>query len=148
MGTIITQGISIGNASVVEGNSPDQTAMLFTVSLSCAFDQDVTVAYSTGSSSDTATAGSDYTATSGTLTFAGGTTQSQVVTVMVTGDDVKEGNETFSVNLSDATVAPHLYSPRHGHHSGRRRLQSLLRDATDGYERRPAADRRHARRGR
>ena len=47
----------------------------------------------------TATAGSDYTATSGTLTFTPGTT-TRNVTVSVTGDLTVEPNETFFVNLS------------------------------------------------
>ncbi len=107
VGTIITQGISISNASVVEGNSPDETPMVFTVSLSRTLNQSVTVVYSTADG--TATAGSDYTPTSGTLTFSG-STQSQLVTVMIKGDDVQEGNETFSVKLSDATGAP-IFTP-------------------------------------
>ena len=52
----------------------------------------------------TATAGSDYTATSGTLTFAPGQT-SRNVTVSVTGDLVDEVDETFFVNLSGAVNA-------------------------------------------
>jgi Calx-beta domain-containing protein len=55
----------------------------------------------------TAVAGSDYVATSGTLTFAPGTT-TQNITVLVNGDVVAEPNETFFVNLSspvNATIA-------------------------------------------
>jgi hypothetical protein len=52
----------------------------------------------------TAIAGSDYTATSGTLTFAPGTTTQQI-TVAVLGDVVTETGETFLVNLSGATNA-------------------------------------------
>jgi uncharacterized repeat protein (TIGR01451 family) len=57
----------------------------------------VTVAYAT--SDGTATAGADYTATSGTLTFAAGVT-SQTVNVPVLEDALAEGDETFSVTLS------------------------------------------------
>ncbi|MFM9962824.1 MAG: beta strand repeat-containing protein [Planctomycetaceae bacterium] len=47
----------------------------------------------------TATAGSDYVATSGTLTFLPGETQ-KTITVSVLGDTVGEGAETFSVNIT------------------------------------------------
>ncbi len=50
----------------------------------------------------TATAPSDYTANSGTVTFAPGVT-SQTVTVQVNGDTTVEPNETFNVNLTNAT---------------------------------------------
>ena len=50
----------------------------------------------------TATAPTDYTANSGTVTFAPGVT-SQTVTVQVNGDTTVEPNETFNVNLSGAT---------------------------------------------
>jgi hypothetical protein len=46
-----------------------------------------------------AVSGSDYTATSGTLTFSPGQT-SKTVTLTVIGDLVNEGDETFSVNLT------------------------------------------------
>jgi hypothetical protein len=62
----------------------------------------VTVAYSTGNG--TATAGSDYRAASGTLTFAPGET-SKTLTVLVNGDRSGEANETFVVNLGSPTNA-------------------------------------------
>src|SRR5947207_1083487 len=52
----------------------------------------------------TASAGSDYVATNGLLTFAPGAT-SQTVTVRVIGDLVNEADETFFVNLSTPTNA-------------------------------------------
>ena len=52
----------------------------------------------------TALAGSDYTATSGLLTFSPGQVSKSVV-VTVTGDTVKEANETFVMNLSSPTGA-------------------------------------------
>jgi large repetitive protein len=91
--------ISVGAASLAEGNS-GQTAFRFAVSLDRAESAPVAVDYSTAN--DTATAPSDYTATSGTLTFAPGET-SKTITVQVNGDTVKEANETFSVNLTNAT---------------------------------------------
>src|SRR5205823_13824160 len=52
----------------------------------------------------TAGAPSDYTASSGTLTFTPGQT-SKAVNVAVKGDLLNEVNETFWVNLSGATNA-------------------------------------------
>jgi hypothetical protein len=57
----------------------------------------VTVGYAT--TDGTATAPADYTATSGTLTFAPGET-AKTVTVAVVGDTVFEGDETFTLVLS------------------------------------------------
>jgi Big-like domain-containing protein/Calx-beta domain-containing protein len=93
--------LSINDASVTEGNMGTVNAT-FTVSLSPSSSQTVTVSYATAS--NTATAPSDYTSTSGTLTFAPGQT-SLPITVSVNGDTLVEGNETYFVNLSSATNA-------------------------------------------
>jgi hypothetical protein len=87
--------------AVTEGNTGTRTAT-FTVTLSAASSQTVTVASAT--SNGTATAGSDYQATSGTLTFSPGQT-SKTITVIVNADRLAEPNETFVVNLSGATNA-------------------------------------------
>jgi hypothetical protein len=50
-----------------------------------------------------ATAGSDYGATSGTLTFANNET-SKTVTIPILDDTADEPDETFTVNLSGATA--------------------------------------------
>jgi Ca2+-binding RTX toxin-like protein len=62
----------------------------------------VTVGY--GTANGTAEAGSDYTATSGMLTFASGETV-KTVTVDITDDATAEGFERFGLNLSNATNA-------------------------------------------
>jgi ELWxxDGT repeat protein len=93
--------ITISDASGLEGNA-GTVAFTFTVSLSSTYDAPVTVHFSTANGS--ATAGSDYQAASGTLTFAPGQT-SQTITVLVIGDRLGEANETFRVNLSAATSA-------------------------------------------
>ncbi len=96
--------ISVGDASVVEGNS-GTVQMNFTVSLSKAASGPVTVAYATADG--TATAGSDYVARSGTITFAAGETQ-KTISVTVNGDKVAELNETLALRLSSpsgATIA-------------------------------------------
>ena len=75
--------------------------MNFTVTLSAASGLPVTVHYATADG--TATAGSDYTAASDTLlTFNPGET-SKTVTVQVNGDMTVEANETFFVNLTNAS---------------------------------------------
>jgi hypothetical protein len=94
--------LRVNDVAVTEGNIGTATAT-FTVSLSAASSQTVTVNWATANG--TATAGSDYTAGSGTLTFAPGET-TKTVDVAVLGDTLSEGNETFTVNLSGASGAP------------------------------------------
>jgi uncharacterized membrane protein len=93
--------VRVSDASVVEGNSGVRPAT-FTITLSAAYSQPVNVAYATADG--TATAGSDYQAASGTLTFAPGDT-SKTLSVQVIGDRLPEPNETFFVNLSSPTNA-------------------------------------------
>jgi hypothetical protein len=100
-GALLPPSLRINDVTVTEGNA-GAVAATFTVTLSAASTQPVTVAYATGNG--TATAGSDYQAASGTLPFAPGET-SKTITVWVTGDRLGEPNETFIVNLSGATNA-------------------------------------------
>jgi hypothetical protein len=96
--------VSIAGGSVTEGNS-GTTSMPFTVTLSKASDTVITLTYTTTNGS--ATAGQDYTAATGTVTFAAGSV-SQVITISVTGDTTVEPAETFTVTLSNpvgATIA-------------------------------------------
>jgi hypothetical protein len=93
--------ISINDASVTEGNSGTKT-LDFTVTLSTASGQTVTVNYATADG--TATAGTDYVAASGMLTFLPGDT-TKTVSVTINGDTVVEPNETFIVNLATPTNA-------------------------------------------
>ena len=97
--------ITINNATVTEGNIGTVSAN-FTVSLSAAYSQTVTVHYATADGS--ASAGSDYQAASGDSIFAPGVT-SQNITVLVNGDRLGEYtgvySESFFVRLSDATNA-------------------------------------------
>ena len=89
--------------SVAENSGP----AVITVTLSTVSGVTATVNYAT--SNNTATAGSDYTATSGILTFSPGIT-SQTVSVPITNDGVFEGNETLSLTLS-STISASLGSP-------------------------------------
>jgi hypothetical protein len=96
--------VSIAGGSVTEGNS-GKTSIPFTVTLSKASDTVITLTYTTTNGS--ATAGQDYTAATGTVTFGAGSV-SQVITISVTGDTTVEPGETFTVTLSNpvgATIA-------------------------------------------
>jgi uncharacterized protein YfcZ (UPF0381/DUF406 family) len=92
--------INISDASVTEGDSGSQ-AMNFTVTLSRA--ANASVQYATVN--DSATAGSDYAATSGTITFTSGGTRTQTISVVIFGDTTDEEDERFFINLSNVTGA-------------------------------------------
>jgi Ca2+-binding RTX toxin-like protein len=94
--------ISIADFTIVEGINGNPSQSLITVSLSKASAQAVSVNYAT--SNGTAIAGTDYTATTGTLTFAAGQT-SKTIAVPILNDNLNEANETFEINLSAPTNA-------------------------------------------
>ena len=105
----ITDDSDTGGRPVLSINSPsvnETTNLTFTVSLSAASWQEVTVRYSdAGTGTGTATSGTDYTAlTAGTLTFAAGEI-SKTITVSVRGDVTDEPDETVVVALGSATNA-------------------------------------------
>ena len=91
--------LRVANATVREG---PQAQLQFDVSLDRAAAVTVTVDYAT--SDDTATAGADYTAMSGMLSFAAGET-AQTVSVPVLDDAHDEGTETLTLTLSNARDA-------------------------------------------
>jgi len=91
--------VSIANVTRVEGNSGTANAV-FTVQLATVSPFPVTIAYTTANG--TATAGSDFTAVSGTLTIPAGST-SGTISVPIIGDVGVEANETFSLVLSSPT---------------------------------------------
>ena len=103
IGTIVdddpTPTVSINNVSVVEGNTGTKN-VTFTLTLSAASGRSITVGYETAG--DTALAGSDYTAKTGTVTFNAGVI-TRTFTVSIIGDQLVEPNETFFVNLTSAT---------------------------------------------
>ena len=68
------------------------------------------VAVDYASADGSATAGSDYTATAGTLSYADGVT-SQSFSVAILNDTLFEGNEGFNLNLSNVTGGASLGSP-------------------------------------
>jgi Calx-beta domain-containing protein len=95
--------LSIDNVAQVESTSGQPTAFVFTVSLSQASKQQVSVNYATADGTATA-ADNDYVPTAGKLTFAPGQT-TQRITVMVNGDSVPNYPEGFFVDLSGASRA-------------------------------------------
>ena len=102
-----TPSLSVNDVTVTEGNGSSVNAV-FTVSLSAASGQPVSVDYATADG--TATAGADYVAASGNLVFNPGQT-SRTITVSVTGDALDEIDETSRSALAgavNATIADDL----------------------------------------
>jgi hypothetical protein len=98
---------SVATLSVPEGNNGDNTVASIDVTLSAPSAKDVSVDVTTQDGS--ATAGSDYSAASGTVDFAPGQTTGSFV-VQVAGDNANEGDETFDVDLTNpenATLGTH-----------------------------------------
>jgi Ca2+-binding RTX toxin-like protein len=91
--------LSINDITVIEGK--DATAAL-TVSLSSPSSQPITVNYTT--TPVNATANTDYTTTSGTLTIAANATTG-VIVIPILNDNFNEADEAFVVTLSNPTSA-------------------------------------------
>jgi surface-anchored protein len=85
----------------------DETAGTATITVNRSFGSDgpVTIDYAT--SDGTAQAGVDYTATSGTLSFANGET-SKTITIPIAVDGFVENNETINLTLSNPTGGAEL----------------------------------------
>ena len=94
--------ISIDDQSVTEGNTGTST-LTFNVTLSNPSDQTVTVDYATNDGTAT-TADGDYDAAANTVTFDPGQT-AKTVDVTVNGDLTHESDESFTVDLSNASNA-------------------------------------------
>src|SRR6185369_10569233 len=96
-------GLSISSNSVFfvpEGDSGTSN-LTFKVVLTNPTVQTVTIYYATSNGS--ATAGSDYVASSGTITIPAGTSVSPTVSIPITGDTTVEPDELFNISLSNAT---------------------------------------------
>jgi hypothetical protein len=91
--------ITIGDVTQIETNS-GTTTFGFNVTLSGPYASTVSVDYATANG--TATAPGDYASESGTITFSPGQTSS-FVNVNVEGDTTFEPDETFVVNLTNAS---------------------------------------------
>jgi hypothetical protein len=93
--------LSINDVSITEGQAGTKV-LNFTVTLSAASSLTVTANFDTANG--TATAGSDYVATSGTLTFNPGDL-TRTIPVTINGDTGFEADETFTVVLTAPTNA-------------------------------------------
>jgi hypothetical protein len=100
VGTIVDDEprISIGDVTKSEGRRGQTTLFTFTVTLTVAYDQPVTMSFRTVNGT-AKTSDSDYVARAGTLTFAPGET-TKTITIVVNGDNKREANETFYVDLT------------------------------------------------
>jgi hypothetical protein len=94
--------LSINNASITEGNSGTQT-LTFTVSLSAA--AGTTVTYNIATANNTATASSDYVASSAPRQSIPPGVTSKTFDVIINGDTTVESNETFFVNVYNVDSA-------------------------------------------
>ena len=92
-----TPTLSVADATAVEGGTAK-----FEVTLNRASDRAVTMLYRTAD--ETANAGADFVAASGTLTFAPGSTR-ETIDVQTLDDDIDEADETFTVTLRGPTGA-------------------------------------------
>ena len=106
----------MGDASVREGNSG--ATLKFPVTLSSATSKAVTVNYKT--TDGTAKAGSDYKATTGTVTIPAGST-SGIARVKVLSDKVHENDEQLNVRLG---------SPSYGTIADRKARGTIVDDDT------------------
>lgn len=94
--------LTVGSPTISEGNSGSKT-MTFTLALDREPGEAVTVNYQT-QGSGTATAGDDFTAAAGAVTFAAGQTAASV-SVTILGDTDFEPDETVAVSFSGSRLA-------------------------------------------
>lgn len=94
-------GLSIADIGVVEGDAGVRSVEVI-ISLTPAATAPVSVAYSTADG--TASAGSDYHAANGSVTFAPGDVVKRI-TLGVVGDTLVEADETFTIALNSASGA-------------------------------------------
>ncbi len=101
----IVPRVDTQDVSIIEGDASARSVAAIEVTLTVVSPRTVTVQYATADGTATG-AGEfrDYVPTSGTLTFAPGDTR-KTVWVRIVVDARVEGNETFEVDLTDATNA-------------------------------------------
>jgi beta-glucanase (GH16 family) len=101
--------ITIESPSIIEGNA--KTTCVFKLTLDKKTDKAVTVDYATAD--NTAIAGSDYEAKSGTLTFPANSLEGEIF-VNIIGDTIRELEEVFIMRLTNATNATLLNEQGYG----------------------------------
>ena len=89
--------ISITDVTMVEGKKGQTSLFVFTITLSAAYDEAVTMSFQTNDGSAKSNSG-DYIAKTGAITFNPGET-TKTITIEVKGDSKKEANETFYLDL-------------------------------------------------
>ncbi|MEM9836698.1 MAG: Calx-beta domain-containing protein [Bacteroidota bacterium] len=94
--------LTVVDVTLAEGTGAGTTDFTFTVTLDSAITGGFDVAYNTIDGSAIVTDG-DYTAASGTLSFAGTAGETQQFTVAVNEDAILEADETFGVELGPAS---------------------------------------------
>lgn len=104
----------INDVSITEGNSGTQN-LNFTVSIDAYCRRNVTYRVDYTTSDVTATAGSDYTAQSGTISYSrtnnqsSGTCGTRSITIPIQGDTDFETDETFTITLSNPRSSSSTY---------------------------------------
>ena len=93
-------GLAFDNDNITVNEDAGTATIL--VELTGAVQGGFTVDYATAD--NTATAGSDYTAASGTLTFAGTDGEQQAIVVSITDDLIIEPSELFNIDLSNLST--------------------------------------------
>src|SRR3569832_114300 len=95
--------VTISAPTVVEGNN-NTKQLAYTITLSHASATAVTVNYTTVAGGGTATAGDDYDAQSGAITFIPGQT-TQTVNITVNGDITVENDETVQLQVTGSSIS-------------------------------------------
>ncbi|HUG70323.1 MAG TPA: Calx-beta domain-containing protein, partial [Pirellulaceae bacterium] len=103
VGMILPPSVAIGNGSIQEGDTGISMLELPVELTGDHPNHTVTVNYAT--MDDSATEGSDYTAVSGTLTWAPGDNSPRTIQIPIHGDTLFEPTERFRVVLGDAVNA-------------------------------------------
>lgn len=94
----------VSDAEIVEGSNGESQWMQFTVQLSGASDQEVSVDYTTAGLTASGILNSDFLLSHGSILFNPGETI-QTVSIEVYGDNAFEGDETISFNLVNSSGA-------------------------------------------
>ena len=95
--------LAINDVTRAENADGTTSTFTFTVTLTGEVDTGFTVDYGTGD--NTAIAGTDYTANTGQLSFAGTNDETQTISVTVSDDAIVESDETFGVQISNVQVS-------------------------------------------
>jgi hypothetical protein len=105
MNVMAATNVSVGDATIVEGDTTGTRLITFPVVLSTIPTANIMVGYTVvPGSTNPVTIGSDITGATGTLFFKATRNPVKYVNLKVAGDTVDEANETFVVQLTSATA--------------------------------------------